>query len=159
MNGIRWPRLVALLAFFCLAGAAFGQAAQSPDRLVQIKPRQMEMAWLLPGADFRPYTEVNIGKTRVAFRNNWMKDYNLNAQLGNWVTQEDAAEIMAAAQTNFDDIFVDAFTKAGYEVVTTTGPDVLRVNSSILDLNVNAPLGELKAVSPVPANLKPNQKL
>ena len=48
---------------------------------------------------------------------------------------------MAAAQTNFDDIFVDAFKQAGYDVVTTTGPDVLRVNSGILDLNVNAPLG------------------
>jgi len=49
---------------------------------------------------------------------------------------------MAAAQTNFDDIFKDAFRKAGYEVVTTTGPDVLRVNSAVVDLNVNAPLGQ-----------------
>lgn len=102
----------------------------------------MEMAWLLPGADFRPYTKVMVDRTQVAFRQNWMKDYNLNAQLGNWVTQDQANTIMAAAQTNFDEIFRDAFRKAGYEVVTTTGPDVLRVNSAILDLNVNAPLGQ-----------------
>ena len=95
-----------------------------------------------PGADFRPYTKVIVDTTQVAFRPNWMKDYNLDARLGNWVSQEQADKIMAAAQTNFDDIFRDAFRKAGYEVVTAPGPDVLRVNSAILDLVVNAPLGQ-----------------
>ena len=102
----------------------------------------MEQAWLLPGADFRPYTKVIIDRTQVAFRQNWLKDYNLNAQLGERVSQEQAAKIMAATQTNFDDVFRDAFRKAGYEVVTTTGPDVLRVNSAIVDLTLNAPRGE-----------------
>jgi len=139
MNGNRWPRVIALVAFCFLSGAALGQ---EPDGLVKVKPRQMEMAWLRPGADFRPYTKVIVDRTQVAFRPNWMKDYNLNAAGGNWVTQEDANKIMAAAQTNFDDIFKDAFRKAGYEVVTTTGPDVLRVNSAVVDLNVNAPLGQ-----------------
>ena len=137
----RWPSIISLLAFYFLAGTAFGQAPQSADGLVQVKPRQMEMAWLRPGADFRPYTKVMVDKTQVAFYPNWMKDYNLNAGLGNWVTQDDANKIMAAAQTNFDEIFRDSFRKAGYEVVTSPGPDVLRVNSAILDLMVNAPLG------------------
>ena len=34
---------------------------------------------------------------------------------------EQANQIMAAAQTNFDEIFRDAFRKAGYEVVTAAG--------------------------------------
>ena len=105
-------------------------------------PLLLELAWLRPGADFRPYTKVIIGPTQVAFQPNWMKDYNLNAGLGNWVTQERANQIMASAQTNFDDIFRDAFKKAGYEVVTAPGPDVLQVNSAIADLVVNAPLGQ-----------------
>jgi len=138
MNRSRWPRVIALLVLCLLSSAAL---AQEPDGLVRVKSRQMEMAWLRPGADFRPYTKVIIDRTSVAFQPNWMKDYNLNANAGAWVTQEDANKIMAAAQTNFDDIFVDAFKQAGYDVVTTTGPDVLRVNSGILDLNVNAPLG------------------
>ena len=142
MKANSWPRIVALLAIYGLASAAYPQSSPSPNGLVQVKPRQMELAWLLPGADVRPYTKVMVDKTQVAFRQNWMKDYNLNAPLGNWVTKEQAAQIMAAAQTNFDDIFRDAFRKAGYEVVTTTGPDVLRVNSAILDLTVNAPLGQ-----------------
>ena len=142
MNNNRWSRIIAFVVFGFLSSAACSQAPESPDSLVKVKPRQMEMAWLLPGADFRPYTKVIISRTQVAFRQNWMKDYNLNSGgVGNWVSQDDANKIMAAAQTNFDDVIVQAFKKAGYEVVTTAGPDVLRFNSSILDLNVNAPLG------------------
>ena len=142
MKGNRLSRIIVFAALGVLSAAASGQAPESPDSLVKVKPRQMEMAWLLPGADFRPYTKVIVSRTTVAFRQNWMKDYNLNSGgVGNWVSQDDANKIMAAAQTNFDDVFVQAFKKAGYEVVTAAGPDVLRVNSAILDLNVNAPLG------------------
>ena len=138
----RWPRLIALLAFFGLVSIASGQAPESPDGLVKVTPRRMELAWLRPGADFRPYTKVIVDRTQVAFQPDWRKDYNLNAGVGGWVSQEQADKIMAAAQTNFDEIFRDAFRKAGYEVVTAPGADVLRVNSAILDLVVNAPLGQ-----------------
>jgi hypothetical protein len=137
MNGSRWPRVIALVVFCLLSSAAL---AQEPDGLVKVRSRQVEMAWLRPGADFRPYTKVIVDRTQVAFRPDYIKDYNLNAGTMPRLTPEDANKIMAAAQTNFDSIFVDAFKQAGYEVVTTTGPDVLRVNSGILDLNVNAPL-------------------
>ena len=137
----RWSRVVALLAFFVLPSLASGQEPESPDGLVKVTPRRMELAWLRPGADFRPYTKVIVDRTQVAFRPDWRKDYNLNASVGAWVSQEQADRIMAAAQTNFDEIFRDAFRKAGYEVVAAPGPDVLRVNSGILDLVVNAPLG------------------
>ena len=142
MTVSRCSRIVALLAFFGLAGLACGQTPDSPDGLVKVTPRRMELAWLRPGADFRPYTKVIIDPTQVAFRPDWRKDYNLNASVGNRVSQEQADKIMAAAQTNFDEVFRDAFRKAGYEVVTAPGPDVLRVISGILDLDVNAPLGQ-----------------
>ena len=142
MTVSRWSRIVSLLTFLGLASLASGQAPDSPDGLVKVSPRRMELAWLRPGADFRPYNKVIVDPTQVAFRPNWMKDYNLNAQLGAWVTQEDANKILAAAQTNFDEIFREAFRKAGYEVVSAPGPDVLRVNSSVLDLDVTAPLGQ-----------------
>ena len=142
MSFNRWSRIIALFAFTCFAGAASAQTTKSPDGLVQIKPRKMEMAWLLPGADFRRYTKVIIDRTQVAFEQNWLQDYNLNAQLGENVSPELAAKILGAAQTNFDGILRDAFAKAGYQVVTTTGPDVLRVNSAILHLMLNAPRGE-----------------
>ena len=143
MNHNRWPRILALVTFCLASTAAFAQAPESPDSLVLVKPRLMEMAWLLPGADFRPYTKVIISRTQVAFRQNWLKDYNESTRMGmgGQISQEQANQIMAAAQTNFDDVFADAFKKAGYDVVTTAGPDVLRVNSAILDLDVNVPPG------------------
>ena len=141
MTVIRWYRIVSLLVLFGLASFASGQTPESPDGLVKITPRRMELAWLRPGADFRPYTKVIIGPTQVAFQPNWLRDYNLDASLDRQITQAQANQIMAVAQTNFDEIFRDAFRKAGYEVVTAAGPDVLRVNSGILDLDVNAPAG------------------
>ena len=95
MNRSRWPRVIALLVLCLLSSAAL---AQEPDGLVRVKSRQMEMAWLRPGADFRPYTKVIIDRTSVAFQPNWMKDYNLNANAGAWVTQEDANKIMNVAR-------------------------------------------------------------
>jgi hypothetical protein len=136
----RWYHVVTLVAICGLAGLAAGQ--DIPDGLIKVKPRKMELAWLRPGADFRPYTKVIVGTTQVAFYPTWLKDYNLSAGPVNRLSQEQANQIMAAAQTNFDEIFRDAFRKAGYEVVTTTGPDVLRVNSAIVDLMVNAPKGD-----------------
>jgi len=141
MNRNRCPRIVAILAFSCLASIACGQAPQSADGLVQVKPRQMELAWLRPGADFRPYTKVLLDRTQVAFMPGWLKDYNLNAPMDQ-VSQSDAAKILADTQKNFEDVLRDAFQKAGYEVVTTTGPEVLRVNSGVLDLTLTAPLGQ-----------------
>jgi len=140
INGTHCLRILALVALYWLASAASAQAT-SPDGLVPVKPRQMELAWLRPGADFRPYTKVIVDRTQVAFQPNWLEDYNLNAPL-NKVSPGDAAQILTAAQKNFDEIFTDAVRKAGYEVVTTTGPDVLRVNSGILDLMLNAPKGD-----------------
>ena len=139
MNGNRWLRVVSLVALVMLSTA--GLAQDLPDGLVKVRTRQVELGWVRPGADFRPYTKVIIDRTQVAFRPDYIKDYNLNAGTMPRLTPEDANKIMTAAQTNFDDIFADAFKKAGYEVVTATGPDVLRVNSGILDLNVNAPMG------------------
>jgi len=141
MTVIRWYRIVSLLVLFGLASFASGQTPESPDGLVKITPRRMELAWLRPGADFRPYTKVIVNQTSVAFMPNWLRDYNINADLNSKISVAQANQIMAAAQTNFDEIFRDAFRKAGYEVVTAAGPDVLRVNSGILDLDVNAPAG------------------
>jgi hypothetical protein len=38
------------------------------DGLVEVKPKRMDAAYLLPGADFRSYTKVMIDPSEVAFR-------------------------------------------------------------------------------------------
>jgi hypothetical protein len=55
------------------------------------------------------------------------------------VTEADAKKILETVGSNTSDIFAQAFTKAGYSVVTEPGADVLRVRSGVVDLYVNAP--------------------
>ena len=132
-----------LVAAAALAAAVAVGAEDVPaswDGLVEVKSKRMDAAFLLPGADFRPYTKVIVDPTQVAFRKDWLKDTNQSRpRLTSQVTEQQAADILAAARSNFDDIFGDAFTKAGYAVVTAPAPDAIRVSTAIVNLYLNAP--------------------
>jgi hypothetical protein len=125
--------------------ALFGTSAlaeslpQSWDGLVEVKSKKFDAAYLAPGADFRPYTKIMVDPTQVAFQKDWLKNLNDDRNISRKVTAEEAQEILAAARTNFDDVFHEAFSKAGYTVVTTPGPDVLRVATGVINLYINAP--------------------
>jgi hypothetical protein len=130
--------LMALTAFNAVLAAE--QAPESWDGLVEVKSKRMDAAFLMPGADFRSYSKVMIDPTQVAFQKDWMKTINQqHRSVSGRVTDADAAKILEAARTNFDDVFAEGFTKAGYEVVKTPGPDVLRVSTAVVNLYVNAP--------------------
>lgn len=131
---------LAALALFVAGAAVAAEAPASWDGLVEVKPKRMDAAFLLPGADFRPYTKLMVDPTQVAFSKDWMKSINDQTRdLSRKVTDEDAARILESARANFDDVFREAFTKAGYEVVSTPGPDVMRVATGVLNLYLNAP--------------------
>lgn len=132
--------LAPLIAIVTFGTALAADAPESWDGLVEVKPRKVDAAYLLPGADFRPFTKVMLDPTEVAFRKDWMKEMNQSGTpLSRHVTEKDAAEILAAARSNFDDVFHEAFTKAGYQVVTTPGPDVMRIRTGVVNLYLNAP--------------------
>jgi outer membrane receptor protein involved in Fe transport len=135
--------IITPVAALLLAAAAAPAAAQSSsanwDGLVEVNARQLDAAFLLPGADFRPYTKVMLEEPEVAFRQNWMRDMNRSRSPGRRVTEQDAAQILQAVSASTIDIFSRAFTDAGFEVVTRPGPDVLRIRTGVLNLFVNAP--------------------
>ena len=54
-------------------------------------------------------------------------------------TQEDIDKISQAAREDFTEVFTEAYQKAGLEVVTTPGPDVLRLRPGVVDLYIVAP--------------------
>jgi hypothetical protein len=64
---------------------------------------------------------------------------NDRRDISRMVNDDKAKEIIAAAKTNFSEIFNEAFTKAGYTVVNAPGPDVLRVRPGVVNLYINAP--------------------
>jgi hypothetical protein len=132
--------LAPLLLLTTLGTALAADPPESWDGLVEVKPKRMDAAYVLPGADFRPYTKVMIDPTQAAFNKDWMKRINDSKRgVSDKVTQEDADKIIATAQSNFDDVFHEAFRKAGYAVVTAPGPDVLRLSTAVINLYVNAP--------------------
>ena len=136
--------LCATLLFGAPAVPAASQEAAAPsaanwDGLVEVNARRLDAAFLLPGADFRPYTKVMIDEPEVAFRQNWMRDMNRSRSTGRRVTDADAQRILDSVGSSTVDIFARAFTDAGFEVVTRPGPDVLELRIGILDLFVNAP--------------------
>jgi hypothetical protein len=133
---------LAATALLALAFAGTSLADKPPetwDGLVEVKAKRVELAYLAPGADFRPYTKVMVDPTQVAFHKDWMKNMNQQRDLSRRTTPEDAEEILAAARSNFDDIFQEAFTKAGFAIASAPGPDVLRVATAVVNLYVNAP--------------------
>jgi len=133
-----WLAPVMLIA--TLGTALADEMPESWDGLIEVKAKKMDAAYLAPGADFRPYTKVIIDPTQAAFNKDWMKRMNdPTRSVSNRITQEDADKIIAATQSNFDDIFREAFEKAGYPVVTAPGPDVVRVSTAVINLYVNAP--------------------
>jgi hypothetical protein len=142
---MRAVRLAAIGAAVLMAGLspAITQAADAPadwDGLVKVKSKRLDLVYLLPGADFRTYTKVMLDPTEVAFKKNWVRDYN-SSSLGTTRRLDDsqAQQIMKAVGTGMEDIFTKTFTNAGYQVVTAPGPDVLRVRTGVVNLDVAAP--------------------
>lgn len=116
-------------------------AAMSPelDGLVEVKAKRMDEAYLLPGADFRQYRSVIIDTPDVAFDKDWMRNMNETRSLSRRVSQADAEKIAAATRSGLVEVFQEEFRKAGYDIVTTPGAEVLRLLPAIIKLYVNAP--------------------
>ena len=136
------------LASFCLALALMGIAAPAAaqegqttwDDLHLAKSSKSQRLYLLPGADFRPYNKVMLDTTEVAFRKNWVRDYNRSSPgVSRRISDEDVARASQEISKGFGEIFAQEYQKAGFQVVSSPGPDVLRVRTGVIDLAVNSP--------------------
>jgi hypothetical protein len=136
-------------ALFAAASAAFfsglsAHAAEPPpttwDGLVHVPSKKFKLVYLAPGADFRPYSKVIIDPTEVAFDKDWIRKWNEQQMTPEGqITAYDVKNAVTDAVKRASDVFEKAFADGGYQVVTTPGPDVLRVRTGILDIVVAAP--------------------
>ena len=69
--------LVAALTL--ISFSALAQESGNWDGLVEVKPKRLDAAFLLPGADFRTYKKIMMDPVEVAFEKNWVRDYNRDA--------------------------------------------------------------------------------
>jgi hypothetical protein len=142
---MRAVRLAAVCAAVLLTGLApaISQAADPPatwDGLVLVKSKALERVYLLPGADFRNYTKVMLDPTEVAFKKDWVRDYNSSTMgMTQRLTDQQAQQILDAVRKGMGDIFAKTYTDAGYQVVQAPGPDVLRVRTGVVNLDIAAP--------------------
>ena len=122
--------MVGGLAALMWLGTTLAIAADKPDSwdgLIEIKPKRLDAAYLLPGADFRKYTKVMMDPVEVAFKKDWAENYNREAAtLSQRLTPERVEDIAKAARDGFTEVFTEAYKKAGLELVTAPGADVLR---------------------------------
>lgn len=137
------------LGFAAVAAAVAGSVAGSAvaakppalwDGLVRVKSKKLDVVYLQPGADFRPYTKVMLDPTEVAFEKNWRRDYNNSSiTLSQDVSEKELQKLIAEGVTAATDLFAEAYQEGGYPVVTAPGPDVLRVRTAIMNIRVSAP--------------------
>jgi hypothetical protein len=127
--------LITLLAFTAAAQSA--SVPETWDGLVEVKSKRLEAVYVLPGADFSGYKKVMLDDAAVAFNKDWTRQ--MNRDPGTRISDADAQKIASTVQSGFDDVFVKEFTKAGHEVVTQPGPDVLRLSPGLANLYINAP--------------------
>jgi hypothetical protein len=133
----------ALAAAIASSVGVSSQAAKPPetwDGLVQTKSKRLKLVYLAPQADFRGYRKVMLDPTEVAFKKNWARDYNSTAVgLSGRVSDADVQKTVVKAVAAANDLFAEAFTEAGFPVVTEPGPDVLRVATGVVNVSVTAP--------------------
>jgi hypothetical protein len=146
MNKTRF--FIAALALSVLsASPVLAQTETEWDGLVRVPSDNIDSAYLAPGADFRPYTKVMIDPSEAAFARDWVRDYNRDATgLSQRITDSEATRALEEVQAGLNEAFTEAYAAAGYQVVTTPGPDVLRLRTGVLNITVSAP--EQNSASP-----------
>ncbi len=132
----------ALAALMLIATPAAGaQTMEEWDGLQRVTSnRFFDSAFIAPGADFSTFTKVMIDPTEVSFRRNWQRDWNSGRRgTSGRISDADARRILETAQSGFEEIFVQAFQAAGHTVVREPGPDVMRIRTYVVNLDIAAP--------------------
>lgn len=141
MQTPRFPRShLAIAASLALLSSQTAFAQEDGAGLAAVHAKRMDQAYVLPGADFRPYTAILLDPVDASFAKNWQRDYNSSsAKTGRTLSDEDAAKALEDVKASATEAFAKAFAKAGYRLADRPGPDVLRVGATISDIRVTAP--------------------
>jgi hypothetical protein len=135
--------IASLLAWVLLVAAALAASGKDLDKsmeydgLAKIRIRDVDLAYVRPGASLAGYHSIKLDPVDVAFR----KDWNPN-RTGSRIklSAEERENIRTGvAKVVFDEFVRELESKSGYKVVTEAASDVLRVKVNIVDLYVNAP--------------------
>jgi len=136
-------KLIALALTMTFSASVFAkeQLPETHDGLKLQKGTKLAVVYLQPGETFEGYNKIKIDDVYVAFMKNWQRNYNNSTvNLGERVTDRDVEKIKEYLASEFKAVLTKELQDKGdYEVVETTGKDVLLIQPSIINLVVNAP--------------------
>lgn len=113
-------------------------AAQwSEDGLRKVEARGLDLAYARPGADLSVYHKVLVKPVSVAFRRNWERDMAIAT--GTRIRASDTQRIRDELAQIVRDEVAGELAKGGYQVVEAPGEDVLELDLSVVELQLNAP--------------------
>jgi hypothetical protein len=108
------------------------------DGLHHMADTELAIVYMNPDADLSGYTRIHLVDAHVAFKKNWRRDQNMTSSRIR-VTASDMDKIKAELAQLFREVFTEALTEGGYELVAERGDDVLTIKPAIINLDVNAP--------------------
>ena len=136
-------RLLSLALVVALTGCATPAEQKFPavthDGLKLQPHTALRAVYLKPGADLSQYNSVAILQPYVAFRKNWQRNYNEQANFEARVSDKDMQKIRERIATEFKKEFEEVLEKGGHKIVADGGTGVLILRPAIIDLDVTAP--------------------
>jgi len=119
------------LAMLPLAAAAAEPPEVTEDGLVRVPSSRKVGVYRAPDVPFARYRRISLGDIPVVFRKKH-KDLQLE--------EEDRERLRAELVGMFRDALIaELVERGGYTLTESTDPDVLRIDPSIIDLDISAP--------------------
>lgn len=100
-----------------------------------LQAKNLDTAWLLPGANLAGYQSILIRPVSVAFADHW--DPRQYGRFG--LKSEEVEKIRSSLGKLASDTFAREMQRSGYTVATAANDNVLDVEVQIVDLYVNGP--------------------
>lgn len=119
--------------------AASKKAPENWDGLQKVKAKGVDLVYMLPGADFKPYNQVAMDPVEVQFDKNWLRDQNDTIDLSRQVDADDVQRIRSGLSKMVQERFSQELSKNGYAIVQTPSANTLQLSAAIANLYVNAP--------------------
>lgn len=131
----------ALVALAVLSAVPAAVAQDADDGLEPVRSKRFAEAYLLPGADFRPYSRVLVEPVSVSFKPGWLHEVGsaTGSRARPRLTEQDLARMEEWLAADLARALEKALADAGFELATGPGPDVLRITPRLREVFLNAP--------------------
>ena len=133
--------VLALAGAFALSMTGIALAGDPPaewDGLVRTKHAQLDNLYVLPGANLSGYKRIRLDAAEVSFAKNW-KPNETRRDPASQLNDKDIERIKSTVTSEFDKVFREELSKAGYMLTDEDGEDVLRATPMIVNLYISAP--------------------